>query len=172
MSVRPSLLLPGNVGIAHAVDAARFALCEFLRMDANPNQLERWLFGPYREATRFGPRMKSSSGELKPAILEAQRKTARLIEQAGVGGDALVRVLPAVVHIRPAHDCFGGRGMIPFDEPGPLLDKTVALALADYLTRPDDFLAHDYATAASPLRRISSMVCKAAVGAEAERKTS
>jgi hypothetical protein len=159
---RPSLLLPGTVGIAQALDTARHALCALLTMDPDPTGLQQWLVGPYREATQFGtkPQPVAMRSENAESILSAQRKTARLIEIAARGGEALVKILPAVVHIRAAHDRFGGKGFVPLDVPGaPLVDKAIALALADYFTRPDEFLAHDYSTAATPLRRISSEMC-------------
>ena len=165
MSPRPSLLLPQTIGIAETADVVRRALSLFLRMPPDPHELETWFLGPYREATRFAPKPATVvlPTELGPDILEAQRKTARIIDAAGRGSDSLVGLLPEVVHVRPAHDHFGGRGLIPFDVPGAaLVDKTIALAMADYLTRPDDFLAQEYSTGASPLRRISSMMCAVA----------
>ena len=162
---RPSLLLPGAVGIAQAVDAARHALCSLLMMRADPGDLGQWLVGPYREATRFAAGVRSSArrSESAGSILAAQRKSARVIDAASRGSEALVRELPQVVHIRPAHDRFGGRGFIPFDVAGaPLIDKAVALALADYFSRPEEFLAHEYATGARLLRRISGEMCAVA----------
>jgi len=167
--LRSSLQLPGSVGIAQAVDAARDALCALLTMRPDPHELRRWLAGPYREATRFATKKAAAArrAEDEGSILAAQRRSARVIEVAGRGSEALLRVIPAVVHIRPAHDRFGGRGFVPLDVSGlPLVDKAMALALADYFTRPDEFLAHGYATAATPLRRISSEMCAIAVAPE------
>jgi hypothetical protein len=167
---RHSLLLPQTIGIGEAADVARRALCLFLRMPPDPHELEAWFMGAYREATRFGPRATTSAlpTERAPEILVAQRSTARVIEAAAGGSEALVKILPDVVHILPAHDHFGGRGLVPFEVHGALIDKTIALAMADYLTRPDDFLAQGYPTGASPLRRISSMMC----AVEAEERAS
>lgn len=158
MCEKTSLLLPGTTGIAQAVDEARRALCAFLELDAEPRALAAWLEHPYREATRFCPAGRAfvRTDAIVPTIVDAQRSVARLIEAAAQGGDALARRLPAVVRIRAAHDRFGGKGFVPFDAPGSrLVDRAVALVLADYLTRPDDFLAHGYPTAASHLLRIS-----------------
>jgi hypothetical protein len=165
--LRASLLLPGPVWIAQAVDASRQALCAFLTMEADPSALGPWVLGPYREATRFATSTPSVAGRPEGAatILAAQRKSARVIEAASRGTEALVSELPPVVHIRPAHDRFGGRGFVPFDAAGtPLVVKVVALALADYFTRPEEFLAHEYATGARLLRRISGEMCAMAVG--------
>jgi hypothetical protein len=163
---RPSLLLPGMVGIGQAADAARHALCTFLTMPVDPTDLEQWFAGAYREATRFATNVLSVARrrEDSSSILAAQRKAARIIHAASRGSDALVGELPTVVHIRPAHDRFGGRGFVPFDVPGTaLLGKAVALALADYFTRPDEFLSDEYAGAAAVLRRISGEICTVAL---------
>jgi hypothetical protein len=163
---RPSLLLPKMVGISQAADAARHALCALLTMPTHPTDLEQWFAGPYREATRFttGVLSVARRREDSSSILAAQRKAARVIYAASRGSDALVGELPAVVHIRPAHDRFGGRGFVPFDVPGNgLVGKAVALALADYFTRPDEFLSGEYEGAAAVLRRISGEICKVAL---------
>jgi hypothetical protein len=162
---RPSLLLPGTVGIGQAADAARDALCALLTMKADPADLGPWLAGPYREATRFSATLQSGTRRREDAgsILAAQRRSARVVDAASRGSEALVRVLPSVVHIRPAHDRFGGRGFVAFDVAGaPLIDKAVALALADYFTRPEEFLAREHETAATLLRRISGEMCAVA----------
>ncbi len=163
---RPSLLLPGTVGIGQAADAARDALCALLTMKADPGDLGSWLAGPYRQATRFAAGLESSRRRREDvgSIIAAQRRSARVVDAASRGSEALMKVLPAVVHIRPAHDRFGGRGFVAFDVAGaPLIDKAVALALADYFTRPEEFLTCEYETPATHLRRISGVMC--AVGA-------
>ena len=165
--VRASLLLPGTVSIVQAADASRQALCAFLTMAADPDALASWLAASYREATRFAASVPSAArpAEHAPTILAAQRRTARVVEAASRGAEALLGELPPVVHVRPAHDRFGGRGFVPFDVAGaPLVDKAIALALADYFTRPEEFLAHDIATGARQLRRISGEMCATAAG--------
>jgi hypothetical protein len=159
------------VGIAQALDACRQAVCALLVLPPEPDQVTQWLAGPYHEATRFAGKARSIVRRTVPPpeaaaeaadVVDAQRRTARLIEAAGRGGDALVRLLPAVVLIRPAHDGFGGRGVVPFDAPrATLVDRALSLALADYLTRPEDFLAQDYPTSAASLRRLSQQLCAA-----------
>ncbi|HEY8087802.1 MAG TPA: hypothetical protein VIF09_08155 [Polyangiaceae bacterium] len=164
-------MLPGTVGVGQAADAARAALCALLAMKADPDDLVAWLAGPYREATRFATSVPpvARRPEEASSILAAQRKAARLIDAASRGSEALVRELPSVVHIRPACDRFGGRGFVPVDVAGaPLAHKAVALALADYFTRPEEFLAHEYATGAMLLRRISGEMCAAAAVAAAD----
>ncbi len=168
MSSRPSLLLPGTVGISQALDEARHALCSLLKMEPDPRHLERWLIGAYHDATSFCPRSAAAlpTTETPQTILEAQRNTARIIQAAAEGAEALVELLPPIVSARAAHDRFGGRGFVPFDALGSsLFDKAVALVMADYLTRPDDFLAHGFSTSAAPLRRISGTIMRQALSA-------
>jgi hypothetical protein len=163
---RPSLLLPGTVGIGQAADAARDALCALLTMKADPGELGLWLAGPYRQATRFAVGLQSSLRRREDAgsIIAAQRRAARVVDAASHGSEALLKVLPPVVNIRSAHDRFGGRGFVAFDVAGSsLIDKAVALALADYFTRPEEFLARDYETPATLLRRISGVMCAVGV---------
>ena len=159
---RPSLLLPGAVGITQAANLARDALCALLTMKPDAHALDRWLIGPYRQATQFARKTPPVVGqsEDETSILQAQRRAAHVIEAACHGAEALVKLLPAVVHIRRAHDRFGGRGFVPLDVAGaPLVDKALALALADFFTRPDEFLEHEFVAASAPLRRISSEMC-------------
>jgi len=57
------------------------------------------------------------------------------------GIDELVALLPPIVHVEPAHDTLGNRGFVPIDGPNMLLvDRVLALLVADYLTRPNDYL--------------------------------
>lgn len=160
MAARPSILLPGAVRITHAVDAARYALWVFLRMDAQPRALEQWLARPYREAMRFGASTRALSlgtEETDVSILEAQRATVGVIEAAASGARTLTDLLPSRVHVVRAQDRDGGRGFLPIDVPGAsLFDKVLALALADYLTRPADFLTYRYVSPlSSPLATTS-----------------
>ena len=44
------------------------------------------------------------------------------------------------MHVRPAHDVYGNHGFVPLDQARMRLpDRVLALLVADYLTRPDDF---------------------------------
>lgn len=160
MAARPSILLPGAVRITHAVDAARYALWVFLRTDAQPRALEQWLARPYREAMRFGASTRARSPgteETDASILEAQRATVGIIEAAASGSQTLTDLLPSRVHVVRAQDRDGGRGFLPIDVPGAsLFDKVLALALADYLTRPADFLTYRYVSPLSPLATTST----------------
>ena len=62
------------------------------------------------------------------------------LEAAQHGVDDLVELLPPVVQVEPAHDLYGSRGFIPIDGARMrLVDRVLALLVADYLTRPGDF---------------------------------
>ena len=55
------------------------------------------------------------------------------------------------MQIVAARDIYGASGFIPIDaRRGRLADRVLALLLADYLTRPDDFLARPPAASTRP----------------------
>jgi len=59
------------------------------------------------------------------------------------GIDDLVELLPPVVQVEPVHDAYGNHGFIPIDRGRMrLVDRVLALLVADYLTRPTDFQAN------------------------------
>jgi hypothetical protein len=134
-------------------DASRRAVHAFLGMGPDKRSLSAWLVGPYREATSFGPtrvhlphfRAPSHVHHTAPANIEdlvtmAQTVVTAALEAARRGVDDLVELLPPVVQVRPAHDVYGNHGFIPVDEPRMhLVDRVLAMLVADYLTRPDDY---------------------------------
>jgi hypothetical protein len=158
MLKRPSLPLPGRVVVEEAADASRRALRAFLELKPDKASLSAWLLGPYREATCFGPRRISSSSSphhhaASPALhhttptniedLITMTKTTvfAALEAARLGVDALVEMLPPVVEVVPAHDVYGNHGFVPVDEARMrLVDRVLGLLVADYLTRPDDYV--------------------------------
>jgi hypothetical protein len=149
----PSVALQGRVVVEEAADASRRAVRAFLAMDPDKVSLSAWLVGPYREATRFGPcrirRPDSDAPSSKPHTtatniedLVTMSKTLVIaaLEAAQRGIDDLVELLPPVVQVERAHDVYGNHGFIPIDGPRMhLVDRVLALLVADYLTRPDDF---------------------------------
>lgn len=150
MLQKRSVALPSQVTLVQVVDAARAAVRAFVELRTSRVALATWLHGPYQEATRFGPRrlmtslVPESAGDLEGIISHAQDEVRSFIATAirSQSTDALLRKLPRVVHIVPAHDVTGANGFIPIDtQGGPLADRVIALALADYLTRPADFVA-------------------------------
>jgi hypothetical protein len=121
-------------------------------MEPDELSLSDWLAGPYREATCFGPRRPRSQRPSAPpgvtplATVEDLVKTAKNVILVALGAaqrgiDELVQVLPPIVHVEAAHDAFGNRGFIPIDGANMRLsDRALALLVADYLSRPNDYL--------------------------------
>lgn len=152
MLQKRSIALPSHVTLGDIVDASRAAAQAFLELEPSKQALTGWLQGPYRAATRFGPRrlvtpggpssetrdvraiVSGAQGEVRDAVASARRSAK---------SEELLRRLPPVVHMVPAHDVAGTCGFIPIDaQGGRLADRVVALVLADYLTRPRHFLEH------------------------------
>lgn len=154
MSLPTSMVLPSGVALVDVADASRRAVRAFLELSPSKIALVEWLRGPYREATRFGPRRLGTPSEAPPAatmgrgleaiIVGAQNEVSSALRAAltSPGAEALVHQLPPLVQITPARDVYGARGFVAIDSRrGRLADRVLALLLADYLTRPDDFLA-------------------------------
>ncbi len=160
MLQKRSVALPTQVTLEQVVDAARDAVRAFVELRTSRVALSTWLHGPYQDATRFGPRRmvtslvpESGAQQIDVIIANAQQEVRSFVTTArrSQSTDALLRKLPRVVHIVPAHDATGAHGFIPIDaQGGPLVDRVIALALADYLTRPADFVAHSIVRDASP----------------------
>jgi hypothetical protein len=150
--MRPSLKLPPGTVVLDVADAARDAVEEFLAIDPkDKHALSRWLIGPYRKATHFAPRRLdggSAANVVSPLsvaeiVAHAQAEVADAIEAASEpGAERLLARIPDMVDVIPVHDAFGGRGFAPQDVAhARLATRLLALLLADYLTRPDDFVA-------------------------------
>jgi len=153
MLQKRSIALPSPVSLSHVADRSREAVRAFLGLEPAKSALADWLRGPYHDATRFGPRRlvtpSTDGAGLDLGGTAAILRGAQLEVRAAVRGamaaqsaEELVRSLPPVVHIARAHDASGACGFIPLDaRGGRLADRVVSLVLADYLTRPADFLA-------------------------------
>jgi hypothetical protein len=149
----PSVALPGSVLVEDAADASRGGVRAFLAMDPDKVSLSAWLLGPYREATCFGPcrvrrtRSDTASGQhhttpenIEDLVAMTRTVVITALEAAHHGVDDLVELLPPVVQVEPAHDVYGNRGFIPIDGARMrLVDRVLALLVADYLTRPGHF---------------------------------
>ena len=151
----PSIALPERVAMEEVVEASRRAVQAFLAMDPDKPSLAAWLLGPYHEATSFflprrSGRLHSAEAagahHTTPANIEdlvtmAQTVIVAALAAARRGVDDLVELLPPVVQVRPAHDVYGNRGFVALDQEHlRLVDRVLALVVADYLTRPEDFL--------------------------------
>ena len=154
MLPKRSVALPPAVTLTQVADRSREAVRSFLRLDTSKTGLAEWLRGPYHEATRFGPRrlVTPSEADGSPPELAgtaaivhaAQQEVTAAVRGAMAAQSAgdIVRRLPPVVHIVRAHDSSGACGFVPIEaRGGRLADRVVALVLADYLTRPADFVA-------------------------------
>jgi len=151
MLQRRSVALPSHVALLHVVDTARDAVRTFLRLERTKAALTGWVEGPYRAATRFGPRRMVTPAtadtvlhDVEAIVAAAQQEVAATVRMAlhAQSTQEVVRRLPLVVHIVPAHDVRGERGFIPIEvQGGRLADRVTSLVLADYLTRPSDFVA-------------------------------
>jgi signal transduction histidine kinase len=152
MRRNPSVALRRPFVLQEAADASRDALRAFLAMDPGELSLSDWLAGPYRNATCFGSRRVRSQASYAPPGIPPQASVEDLVTMAKTvvvaalaagrrGIDELVALLPPIVHVEPAHDTLGNRGFVPIDGPNMLLvDRVLALLVADYLTRPNDYL--------------------------------
>jgi len=153
MLQKRSIALSPPVTLTQVADRSREAVRAFLGLTPSKTALADWLRGPYYEATRFGPRrLVTSSAEVarpelagtSAIVAGAQDEVRAAVREAMEARSAadLVRRLPPVVHVVRAHDASGTCGFIPIDaRGGRLADRVVALVLADYLTRPTDFVA-------------------------------
>jgi len=149
--MRPSLELPRGRTVLDVADAARVALDAFLAIDPNDKAaLSQWLIGPYRRAVAFAPKRIFSSGgggsvtqlALTSVVADAQALLRRALEGASQpGAEALLELVPRVVDVIPVHDTHGGHGFAPQDVAhAKLASRVLVLLLADYLTRPDEYL--------------------------------
>lgn len=153
--MRPSIRLPEGTVVTDVADGAREAIESFLALEPGDKlALSRWLIGPYRRATRFAPRRlnpTSPSSAHGPATpLSVREIVAHVQEELGAaidaasepGAERLLARLPESIDVVPVHDAFGGRGFAPMDVAHVrLLERVTALLMADYLTRPDEFVA-------------------------------
>jgi len=145
---KPLIRLRGGVSVSDVADASREALRGFMMLRSDKRALAEWLVGPYESAVGFARGTASPSKDLGPptTIAELVARTKSGLSRAiyastSPGAEDLIRALPAVVHVRPVVDEWGGRGFAPFHvQDIPLIDRGLSLLMADYLTRADDFL--------------------------------
>lgn len=156
MHKRPSLALSGGLDVGQAAEASRLAVRGFLALSPDKRALSAWLLGPYHAATSFCPRRHGRSpapDSVPPSgplhgvedLVQSAKSAVREAIHAALGpegSEALIRLLPPVVHVTAAHDVYGGHGFVPMDVArSKLSERVLSLVVADYLTRPDDFVA-------------------------------
>ena len=149
--MRPSLRLPVGTVVLDVAEASREALEQFLALDPDDGgALSRWLVGPYRRATAYVPRRARMPGSdpvspmsMPEIVRHAQAEICGAIDAATEpGAERLLARIPATIDVIPVHDAYGGRGFAAMDvAQARLATRVLALLLADYLTRPDDFVA-------------------------------
>ena len=150
--MRPSVRLPPGTVVLDVAEASRTALEDFLALDpTDKNALSQWLIGSYRSATQFAPRRFQSGvtahvvspSSLAEIVRHAQEETLVAIDAASEpGAERLIARMPETVDVVPVHDAYGGRGFAAQDAShARLATRVLALLLADYLTRPDDYVA-------------------------------
>lgn len=150
--MRPSIKLPAGRTVLDVADASRVALEQFLALDPlDKLALSQWLIGPYRRATSDAPKRvhRAGSGEfqqvaqLASIVSNAQVILDQAIAAASTpGAEGLLALLPPTVDVVPVHDAYGARGFAPMDVThAKLAVRLLSLLLADYLTRPDDYVA-------------------------------
>jgi hypothetical protein len=133
-------------------DASRAALDEFLALDPQDvHALSRWFAGPYRRGVSFAGRRRGSTGPRGavpytpiPELVSSAKATVRAVMAAAArpGAEGLVAVLPSVVDVVPTRDVFGAHGFAPLNlSHTRLATRVLTLLIADYLTRPDGYLA-------------------------------
>ena len=135
------------------------AVRSFLAMEPEKRALSAWLLGPYQDATAFCARRHGHSSPPRPdsvpppgplhgvaeLVVGAKHAVREAVDAAlgPNGSEVLIRLLPPVVHLAAVHDVYGGHGFVPMDVARTkLTDRVLSLIVADYLTRPDDFLSH------------------------------
>ena len=153
--MRPSLQLPRGTTVLQVADASRAALDEFLELyPSDKFALSNWLIGSYRKATSYGPRRappalsaesdkQTSTASPVSMVISHTQAIVRAALQAATkpGADGLLSLMPAVVDVIPVHDMYGGHGFAAIDQPNAKLDaRVLSLLLADYLTRPDEYV--------------------------------
>ena len=151
VGMRPSLELPHGKTVLDVADASRVAIEQFLALEPNDKAaLSQWLIGPYRRAVAFAPkRLFSPTGGgtvtqlvLTSVVSDAQALLTRAIEGASKpGAEQLLELVPRVVDVIPVHDAHDGHGFAPQDVAhAKLASRVLVLLLADYLTRPDEYV--------------------------------
>lgn len=149
--MRPPHHLPPDVSVREIADAAREALDAFLALSAvDAHGLLDWFKGPYRRAVTLahvpmGGWVPGEHGTTLPVALvvrDAQQTVIEAMRAAAVpGAEGLVSMLPSTVDVVPVQDADGLQGFAPLDRAhAHLATRVLSLLLADYLTRPDEYV--------------------------------
>jgi hypothetical protein len=137
--------LPHTATVGGASQACRRALDEFASLPPTRAALEGWLEGAYRPALVEGgehwPTTANLAADLERTILDAQAQLAQMRREARNPGVEFVAEFPTRVDIARIRDAQGNLGFAPVDARGATLAaRVLSLFLADYLTRPEQYL--------------------------------
>ncbi len=161
-----------GVTVWDVADASREAVERFLLLAPTKLELACWLRGPYRRATSFVPHslrsLTSNEQPLPPRevadVIHHAQCAARHSMAAALspGAEGLARSLPEVLKLAEVIDVQGDVGYAPVDVPCCLADRVLALIVAEYLTRPEEFIAN--AEMLFPVRQSGSGVFERTAG--------
>lgn len=142
--------LPVGLTVMNVADASHEAVERFLWMPASKVELVMWLRGCYRRATSFVPHSLRSltpreqplaDDDISDVIHHAQCAARQAIAATlSPGAEGLARTLPPVLKLAEISDHHGGAGYAAVDQPCCLADRVLALIVAEYLTRPEEFV--------------------------------
>jgi hypothetical protein len=156
--------LPLGITVMDVADASHDAIDRFLRMAPTKLDLATWLRGSYRRATSFVPQSLRSltpaehplaATDIADVIHHAQCAARQAIGATlSPGAEGLARSLPPVLKLAEIVDVHHATGFAAVDVPCCLADRVLALIVAEYLTRPEEFIddaatMHPSASAAS-----------------------
>ncbi|HEY1954679.1 MAG TPA: hypothetical protein VGH28_03690 [Polyangiaceae bacterium] len=171
-------LRPG-LSVLDVADASREAVERFLLLAPTKLELALWLRGAYRRATSFVPHsLRSLTSEEQPLpprdvadLIHHAQCAARQAMAAALspGAEGLARSLPDVLKLAEVVDGHGLIGYAPVDMPCCLADRVLALIVAEYLTRPEEFIAN--AEMIFPVRQAGSGVFERSANGGVIRKT-
>lgn len=124
----------------------------FLALDAHDVRgLAAWFQGPYQAAVSVAgrctrstvPPERATQTPVSETVATAQAMLRSAILAASEpGASHLVAMLPCVVDVVSVRDGSGARGYAPRNQVcAPLRTRVLTLLIADYLTRPDEYLA-------------------------------
>lgn len=155
-----------GVTVFDVADASREAVERFLILAPTKLELAAWLRGPYRRATSFVPHsLRSLTANEHPLgpkdvadVIHHAQCAARQAMAAALspGAEGLARSLPDVLKLAEIVDGQGAVGFAAVDLPCCLADRVLALIVAEYLTRPEEFV--DNAQMLFPVRSAGSGV--------------
>ncbi len=142
----PTVTLPRGRSVRAAADACRAALESFGSLEPTHLALAGWMSTYYKDALvghhDAAPFSTQFSTPVERVIDDAKRRLAELRREARDPAATFVTTLPARVNIARVRDEDGNVGVGPVDVRGAGLEvRVVSLFLADYLSRPEHYIA-------------------------------